>query len=536
VGAIGAKEAAVMTRIALYDTTLRDGTQRAGLSLSLRDKWRIARLLDHMGMDFVEGGWPGSNPTDAAVFGKERPDLAHSRWAAFGSTARLGVGPDDDPQLRALAAANTPVVTIFGKASALHATDILGGTREANLAAVAASVRWLAAQGRAVVFDAEHFFDGARLDRGYAWAVLEAAAEAGASWLVLCDTNGGSLPDWVAALTEEVVGRFAVPVGIHAHDDGGLAVANSLAAVDAGATMVQGTVNGYGERCGNANLCTVWANLVLKRGRAAGIPERLAELTHLAHTVAEIANLPLDPGTPYVGDNAFTHKGGVHVSAVRKLPAAYEHVPPETVGQTRRVVVSDLSGRSNLLYHFPELDETAGAAAELTAAVKDLGAAGFTFEEGEASLALLVSRRRGEVPEYYTVDRYKVTTWGAEAPATEATVRVRIGERVVLSAAEGDGPVHSLDLALRRTLLDVYPILADWHLTDYKVRVLDGVDGTAARVRVGVESRWHDDVIRTVGVSRNIIEASWQALRDAVDYVLWRAAVPAPERPVSAAE
>jgi 2-isopropylmalate synthase len=522
-----------LARVALYDTTLRDGTQRAGISLSVDDKLRIAELLDSYGFDYIEGGWPGSNPKDEAFFPLAAKRLRHAKLAAFGSTARRGERPETDANLRALLAADTPVATIFGKASPLHVTDILGMTLKENLLAVEASVRYLKAHGREVVFDAEHFFDGARLDRPYALDVLKAAEQGGADWIVLCDTNGGSLPDWIRELTEAAARLVRVPLGVHAHDDAGLGVANSLAAVQAGVRMVQGTINGYGERCGNANLCTIWPNLVLKLGFEAGRRDSLPRLTELSRRVAEIANLAPDDAAPYVGQNAFTHKAGVHVGAVRKNPAAYEHVPPETVGQTRRVLVSELAGRSNLLYHFEDLDDASGEAKELTARIKQLEALGYQFEEAEASVAVLVHRSRGQIPRYYEVERFHVSSTWADSAITEATVRVRVGDQAVLEVADGDGPVHALDLALRRALTRFYPVLAEVRLTDYKVRVLDGQDGTAARVRVLVQSAFRGEDVRTVGVSRNILQASWQALLDALDYVLWKAGAAPVGRPLS---
>lgn len=518
-----------MSRIVLYDTTLRDGTQRAGISLSLQDKLQIAQLLDEYGIDYVEGGWPASNPKDTAFFQAIPGRLGHARVAAFGSTRRKDTTVETDPSLNAILESGVSVATLFGKASLFQVREILEISPDENLALVEESVRYLADHGLEVIFDAEHFFDGARVDAAYALAVVEVAARAGARWVVLCDTNGGSLPRWVASQVERVRTATAVPVGIHAHDDAGLAVANSLAAVDAGATMVQGTINGYGERCGNANLCTIWPNLAFKMGLEAGRMDRLRELTRLARTVAEIANLAPDAGAPYVGENAFTHKAGVHVGAVRKHPEAYEHVPPESVGQERRVLVSELAGKSNLLYHYDELRPGSQTLAQVVEEVKRLEAQGYQFEDAESSMALLVQRAVGKIPEFYRVERFHVSVTMDGDSITEATVRLSVGSRHLLEVGEGDGPVHALDNALRKALTGIYPELKDLKLTDYKVRVLDGRAATASTVRVLVRSEFRGQPVSTVGVSGNILEASWRALLDAIDFSLWKAGIaPAP--------
>lgn len=514
-----------MPQVLLYDTTLRDGTQRAGISLSMEDKIQIAELLDQYGLDYIEGGWPASNPKDTAFFQAIRNRLEHAKLAAFGSTARRGGAVEDDPNLNALLEAEVPVVTIFGKASAFHAEKILRIGREDNLKLVEESIRYLKRHGLEVLFDAEHFFDGAGEDQAYAFKVLEAAQQGGADWLVLCDTNGGNLPSFVEAQVAAVHRAFALPLGIHAHNDGGLAVANSLAAVEAGATMVQGTINGYGERCGNADLCTIWPTLVWKMGREAGRPDAIRNLTRLSRRVSEIANLVPDPAAPYVGDNAFTHKAGVHVGAVRKHPEAYEHVPPESVGQQRRVLVSELAGRSNLLYHFSELEPGSEAVSQVVEEVKRLESQGYQFEEAESSMALLVQRSLNQVPEYYRMERFHVAITLDEEDITEATIRLQVGSRHVLEVAEGQGPVNALDNSIRKALSSTYPVLEDLRLTDYKVRVLDGREATAALVRVHIRSDFRGQPINTMGVSRNILEASWRALLDAVDYTLWKAGV-----------
>lgn len=515
-----------MKRIALYDTTLRDGTQRAGISLSLDDKLQIAEVLDQFGIDYIEGGWPASNPKDTAFFRLIQNRLTHSKVTAFGSTARKNVAVENDANLAALLEAQVPVVTIFGKSSAFQAHEILGVSLLENLRLVEDSVKFLSSHGVEVFFDAEHFFDGVRDDREYALDVVRAAVQGGAVNVALCDTNGGSLPSWVREMTSEVVRNIPVNVGIHAHNDGGLAVANSLEAVQAGAVLVQGTINGYGERCGNTDLCTLWPNLVLKMGMQAGHPDGVSRITHLSRFVSEIANLVPDAGAPFVGENAFTHKAGVHVGAVRKHPEAYEHVLPQSVGQERKVLVSELAGRSNLLYHFSELKERDPIVTQqVVDQVKQLESQGYQFEEAEASMTLLVQRSLGTVPEYYRVDRFHVSVAKGRDVMTEATVRIQVGVENIIEVAEGDGPVNALDHALRKCLSGSYPVLRDLRLSDYKVRVLDGREATRAMVRVLIRSEFRGQVIHTVGVSRNILEASWKALVDAVNYTLWKAEV-----------
>lgn len=505
-------------RVALYDTTLRDGTQGEGVAFTSDDKVAVARRLDAFGVDFIEGGWPGSNPRDAEFFERMRDvPLRRARLAAFGATRRKGVAPEDDANLRALVAAATPVVTVFGKSWPLHVTEALGATLAENLAMIEDSLAYLAAQGRALVYDAEHFFDGWRADPAYALETLRAAVRGGARTLVLCDTNGGSLPDHVAAgvrAARAALGE-AVELGIHPHDDGGLAVANALAAVAAGARHVQGTVNGYGERCGNVDLLTVLATLVLKLG--ADQPQPLTELRALSRYVDERANLEPNVRRPYVGDAAFAHKGGVHVSAVNRRPDTYEHVPPEVVGQERRVLLSDLSGRANVVAK----GETAGDAGALVARLKELEHLGYAFEGAEASFRLVARRLRGEHRPYFDLHGYTVVIDkrdGDAAPRCEATVRLEVGGASAHTAADGDGPVNALDRALRKALTAFYPTLADLALTDYKVRVLAGpATGTASVVRVHVETSDGRTTWGTVGAHSNIIDASYEALLDAIE-------------------
>ena len=506
--------------IAIYDTTLRDGTQREGVSLACSDKLRVAELLDGLGVAFVEGGWPGSNPKDVELFRRAR-DLpwAHATLAAFGATRRAGSAPEHDPNLAALVESGARACTIFGKTSLAHVRDVLRTTADENLAMIEDSVRYLVAHGRRVIYDAEHFFDGACEDWSYALATLDAAVRGGAETVVLCDTNGGTLPWQIEEQVRTVVAAVPVAVGIHAHDDSGCAVANSLAAVRAGATHVQGTLNGYGERCGNANLTTIVPDLELKLGRRCLRAGALAELGQVARLTAEIANLAFDEHAPYFGRSAFAHKGGVHVAAIRRAPRSYEHVDPALVGNRTRCVVSELSGRGNL-QAIAEAHDVAPA--EVLDAVKDREARGYAFETAEASVALMMRRAQpGYAAPFELVD-YKVliTREGADA-----AVKMRVRGELVHTAAEGNGPVSALDAALRKALTGAYPEVEHVHLEDYKVRIIDGRDGTSATTRVLIDhgvrhgsARW-----TTVGASPSILEASLVALVDGIEHGLWLA-------------
>ena len=514
-------------RVRIYDTTLRDGTQGEGVAFSVEDKLAVARKLDELGVDYIEGGWPGSNVKDAEFFERARTlNLRRARLAAFGSTCHPKHRPDTDPNLRALVEAETPVVTIFGKTWDLHVTKALGITLEENIELIAASVAHLKSCGREVVYDAEHFFDGYAANPRYAVQTLLAAQRGGADWIVLCDTNGGTLTSRLVKAIAQVKQAIAAPFGIHAHNDSELAFANSLAAVESGAGQVQGTINGYGERCGNANLCSVVAALELKLGCETVGRERLTGLTQVSHYVAELANLPHPNHLPFVGRSAFAHKGGIHVSAVMRDPATYEHVDPELTGNSRRVLVSDLSGKSNVLYKAAEMgiDLDAGDARlrPVVQRVKELEHQGFQFEAAEASFRLLLEGAVGDYRESFTLESYEVSTQHSRAggPTSRATVRVGLGGALREAAAEGCGPVHALDCALRRALSDAFPCLAGVHLVDYKVRVLDADRATAAKVRVLVRTRDDDEAWNTVGVSENILEASWQALADSINYKL----------------
>jgi 2-isopropylmalate synthase len=514
-----------MIPISLYDTTLRDGSQREGISLSVEDKLKIARRLDEFGMHYIEGGWPGSNPKDVAFFERLRlAPLKQAKLAAFGATVRKGSSPEEDPGMQALLAAGTPVVTLVGKSWDLHVTHVLETSLDENLRMIASSVAYLKSLGKQVVYDAEHFFDGYKANPAYALQTLLVAAENGAHVLVLCETNGGALPWQVEEVVRAVAARFETPLGIHTHDDSGCGVANTLAAVRAGAVHVQGTVNGYGERVGNADLCTLIPDLQLKMGLPCLPPEKLTHLTELSYFVAEVANLPHDRFSPFVGSSAFAHKGGIHVDAVRKVEASYQHLDPGAVGNRRRSVVSELSGRGNLLEKSRQygLEVDVDEARHALTRIKQLESQGFTFEGAEASVAVMLQRLKpGYQPPFELIDFTVVVEHRqGRGMLAEATVKVRIGERVLHTAAEGNGPVSALDAALRKALLDAYPKLGAIRLDDYKVRILDSENGTSAGVRVLIDTKNGSRQWSTVGASTNIIEASWQAMADSLEYAL----------------
>jgi 2-isopropylmalate synthase len=543
-------------KVEIYDTTLRDGSQQVGLDLTVADKLRVAAALDELGVDVIEGGWPGSNPKDAEFFDRVRDlSLQHATLAAFGATRLPGRDVEDDASLAALLAARTPIVTLVGKAWTLHVDEALRTTRAENLAMVADSVAYMAAAGRRVVFDAEHFFDGYQADRGYALDVLAAAAESGADTLVLCDTNGGTLPDDVGRIVAEVADRSRTAVGVHFHNDASCAVANSVVAVAAGGLHVQGAANGYGERCGNADLFSVIASLELKRGHALLPDGRLAALASTARTIAEVANLPFEARQPYVGSSAFTTKAGLHASAIARRPDAYSHVDPATVGNQAQVLVSELAGRSNVLAKAAELGlDLSGdpsLAGRVLEQVKQAEHRGYAFEAADASFELLVRQSAGVLPRWFELEGYRVVIErSGPTDRSEAIVRLlvgagRDGDGRVVAVGEGVGPVHALDQALRRGLADVYPALAGIHLVDYKVRILDGRAATSAVTRVMLTSADADGEWTTVGVSDDIVTASWEALADGVGYGLLRAGVQAlsdddqlarPAAPVRAAE
>ena len=515
-----------MQSIAIYDTTLRDGSQRESISYSVADKLRITRLLDEIGVAYIEGGWPGSNPRDAAYFEAVQDiELSSARITAFGSTCRKGAAPADDANIKALVDANTPVVTLVGKTSMLHVTDVLQTTPEENLRMIRESVAYLKSLGKEVIYDAEHFFDGVKLDFEYGFDTLKAAADGGADCIVLCDTNGGTLPWEVTEFVEQVAEAFPdMPLGIHTHNDSELAVANTLAAVRAGAVHVQGTINGYGERCGNANLCSIIPDLELKMGYKC-VPEgTLAQLTRLSWTVAEIANLAPDDHLAYVGKSAFAHKGGIHVAAIRRNIDSYQHITPELVGNEMRILVSDLSGRGNLLSKAEEfgLDVSREDAIQVLEEIKELENIGYVFEGAEASVAIRLRRHQPDYEPIFKLIDFTVLVEDRRdrGALSEAMVKLDIGGDIVHTAAEGNGPVNALDLALRKALIPHYPQLRDFQLADYKVRILDSQSATAATTRVLIDTQNGHQRWSTVGAGTNIIHASWLALVDSVEYGL----------------
>jgi 2-isopropylmalate synthase len=512
-------------RIQTFDTTLRDGTQGEAVSFSVEDKLIIARKLDEIGIDYIEGGWPGSNPKDRDFFAQARAlKFKHARLVAFGSTRFARNAVDQDPNVRALVEAQTPVISIFGKSWDLHTTRALGITEEENQRLISETVGFLKSHGREVVYDAEHFFDGYTANPDFALRTLEAAKNAGADVLCLCDTNGGTLTHRLVEIVAEVRNRFDGTIGIHTHNDSDVAVANTIAAVEAGCTHVQGCMNGYGERCGNANLASILPNLELKLGHTTIGRENLANLTAVARYIAELANLPLRNDQPFVGRSAFAHKGGVHVSAVLKDSATYEHIKPETVGNRQRVLLSDLSGRGNVLYklkeHGLEARLDAEARRQLLERIKDLEYQGYELEAAEGTFELLVREALHPGVSLFEVVGYDVTT--RMIGGTSATVTLTENDAVHTATASGQGPMNALDVCLRQCLSTIYPKISDVRLTDYKVRVLDSKKGTAAKVRVLVEWSDHRRSWATVGVSDNVIEASWRALVDAIRLELMR--------------
>ncbi|MBD2522974.1 citramalate synthase [Nostoc sp. FACHB-133] len=529
----------------LYDTTLRDGTQREGLSVSIEDKLRIAKRLDQLGVPFIEGGWPGANPKDVQFFWQLQEDpLKQAEIVAFCSTRRPNSTAATEPMLQDILAAGTRWVTIFGKSWDLHVTTSLKTTLEENLAMIRDTIEYLRSQGRRIIYDAEHWFDGYKHNPDYALQTLEAAIASGAEWLVLCDTNGGTLPHEIGQIVQDVSshlsfvisqepmtkdkGQRTIPqIGIHTHNDSEMAVANAIAAVMAGAKMVQGTINGYGERCGNANLCSLIPNLQLKLGYSCITEDQLTQLTEASRFVSEVVNLAPDEHAPFVGLSAFAHKGGIHVSAVERNPLTYEHIQPEQVGNHRRIVISEQSGLSNVLAKARsfgiDLDQLKAEAKQILQRLKDLESEGFQFEAAEASFALLMHEALGGRQKFFEVKGFQVhcdLIEGKETSNALATVKIAVDGKNILEAAEGNGPVAALDAALRKALVNFYPQIATFDLTDYKVRILNGHTGTAAKTRVLVESgngrqRW-----TTVGVSTNILEASYQAVVEGLEYGL----------------
>ncbi|WP_341739965.1 citramalate synthase [Microcoleus sp. CAWBG640] len=519
-------------RLWIYDTTLRDGAQCEGLSLSLEDKLQIARQLDSLGIPFIEGGWPGANPKDVQFFWrlKEQP-LTQAEVVAFCSTRRPSRAAANDEMLQAILSAGTRWVTLFGKSWDLHVIEGLKTTLDENLAMIADTIEYLRSQGRRVIYDAEHWFDGYKHNRDYAIQTLRAAAQAGAEWLVLCDTNGGTLPHEISQVVREVSevlgidSNSSLQLGIHTHNDSGVAVANALAAVQEGVKMVQGTINGYGERCGNANLCSLIPNFQLKLGYDCIQDEQLIKLTQVSRSVSEIVNLAPDDHAPFVGLSAFAHKGGIHVSAVEKNPLTYEHLEPEKIGNCRRIVISDQSGLSNVLAKAKtfgiELDRQDPACRQILERLKKLESQGYQFEAAEASFELLMREALGKRQPWFTIQGFQVhCDKVGEDCAALATVKLSVNGTNILEAAEGNGPVSALDTALRKALVNFYPAIAHFYLTDYKVRILDGGAGTSAKTRVLVEFSNGQDRWTTVGVSGNILDASCQAVVEGLEYGL----------------
>lgn len=523
-----------MAQVQIYDTTLRDGAQREGISFSLVDKIHIVEKLDELGIHYIEGGWPGSNPKDAQFFTQAcKLPLKTAKIVAFGSTRRPRIKAEEDANLAALLQGDIKMVTLVGKTSILHVTQVLETTPEENLAMIADSIRFMREKGKVVFFDAEHFFDGFKADKDYALLCLRTASEAGAVSLILCDTNGGSLPDEIKEGVKAACQVSKSQVAIHAHNDCGLAIANTLAAVEAGATQVQGTINGYGERCGNANLCVIIPDFKLKLGIDCITDEQLSRLTEVSRNISEIANLVHDAFMPYVGASAFSHKAGIHVSGMSKWGLSYQHVDPANIGNQTRITVSELSGKQNIILKAKELgmDLTSKDkdAQKLLEQVKTLESLGFQYDQAEASFELLIRRTKPDYkPPFKLVDFMLVVEKRRRLPSrdtnedilSEAMVKVTVGEHLIHTAAEGNGPVNALDAALRKSLLQYYPSLSQVKLVDYKVRILEESVGTGSQVRVLIESSDGDNEWRTVGSSTNIIEASWLALADSIEYWL----------------
>jgi 2-isopropylmalate synthase len=514
--------------VLIYDTTLRDGAQGENIHFSAKDKLRIARRLDDMGFHYIEGGWPGSNPKDMRFFQLARDlEFKNARLTAFGSTRKVNSSPEDCPNLKALIDAETPAVAIVGKSWDLHVTEILGVSLKENLLMIQETIEYLKSKGKEVIYDAEHFFDGYKNNSEYTLKTVQTALSAGADTVVLCDTNGGTLNGELAKITGEVV-SYIPPhlLGIHVHNDCDLAVANSLSAVETGVRMVQGTINGYGERCGNADLISIISNLELKMKKRCLPETSIRQLTNLSRYVSDLANIPPSSSSPFVGKSAFAHKGGIHVSAISKNPVAYEHIEPALVGNHRRVLISDLSGRSNIEYKSRELNislgENVSNGNKIVQEIKNMEDQGYQFEAAEGSLALLMRKASGEFKEPFVLESFRVIDEKTKESSSQsqATIKISVGEKEEITAAEGNGPVNALDSALRKALRKFYPEIDKMQLVDFKVRILEGTDGTGAKVRVLVESRDEEEVWNTIGVSTNIIEASWHALVDSIQYKL----------------
>jgi len=516
-----------MANVKIYDTTLRDGSQAEGISYSVMDKIRIAEELDKFGIHYIEGGWPGSNPKDREFFEKiNKIRLKNSKIAAFSMTRRPGIKASRDPNIEALLKSGAEVITIVGKTWDFHVTDVLKTTLRENLAMISDTVSFLNKKGFTVFYDAEHFFDAYKANKEYSLKTLITAQLAGAQSLCLCDTNGGSLTSEITRVIKEIRNKINAPLGIHCHNDAGVAIANSLAAVESGATIVQGTINGYGERCGNADLIAIIANLKIKMGINCVSGQQLKQITHLSHFISEISNMRLKNEQPFVGDSAFAHKGGMHINAIMKNPLTYEHIEPNLVGNHRRVLVSELGGKTGILLRAKalnyDLSKTDPQTKKILDLVQSLEHKGFQFEAAEASFQILMKRALKKFDNFFELEGFKVVIEKNQDKkiTSEAIIKVRVKGVREHTAAEGDGPINALDNALRKALKAFYPSLSKMHLSDFKVRVLDEKAGTAARVRVLIQSQDKDDIWNTIGVHENIIEASWQALADSVEYKL----------------
>ncbi len=516
-----------MNRVELYDTTLRDGSQTEGISYSVFDKVRIARKLDELGIQYIEGGYPGSNPKDKSFFNEfKKHPLKNSKLVAFGATRKAGIAAQADHGLKALVESGVKVATIFGKTWDLHVRDVLKVSPEENLEMIRSSISYLVSRGLEVIYDAEHFFDAHKANAGYALSTLKAAEAAGAKLICLCDTNGGTLTSQLTAIVKKVKEEIRVPLGIHTHNDLGLAVANSVVAVEAGCVQVQGTMNGYGERCGNADLISIIGILKLKLGLDCISDARLRELTEVSHFVSEISNMKQTENQPFVGKSAFAHKAGMHINAILKNPKSYEHIDPALVGNARRVLVSELAGKSPILTKAEELKldlkKDSPEAKKVLKLVQDLEHEGYQFEAADASFEILIKRALKKYKKFFELEGFRVTVEKREKGKlySEATIKLKVDKVREHTSSEGDGPVNALDSALRKALKGFYPSVSKMHLSDFKVRVLDAKEGTAAKVRVLIQSQDEHDSWTTVGVSENIIEASWQALVDSIEYKL----------------
>lgn len=516
-----------MTKVTVFDSTLRDGAQAEGVSFSVEDKIKIVRAIDELGVGYVEAGNPGSNPKDMEFFERMQSiELKNTKVAAFGSTRRRGISPSEDGNVQALLGAGVDTVAIFGKSWDFHVTDIINATLQENLEMIYDTVSYLKDKGKEVVFDAEHFFDGYKNNPEYAMKTLDSAVQAGADCLCLCDTNGGTFPDEIYEITKKVVDRFDVVVGIHAHNDCGMAVANTVMAVKAGATHVQGTMTGFGERCGNTNLSTVIPDLQLKLDYKCIPDENMEKLTHIAREVSEIANLKLDDRAPYVGKTAFAHKGGMHIDGVSKNSKSFEHIDPELVGNERKFLTSEVAGRTTILSMIqkiaPNIEKNSPETVKIIDRLKELEYEGYQFEGAEGGFELVIRKELGKYKPFFELETFKIVGDYPSDVAESATamIKISVDGKKEITAAEGEGPVNALDKALRKALEVFYPALSDVHLTDYKVRVLDSSSATASKVRVLIESSDGVDSWTTVGVSKDIIEASWIALVDSIEYKL----------------